>query len=101
MMIILIQCLIQTFIDESKSSKVSKFARLLHDSSLQRVKNVGPLYPLPFKSAIEKSPGLKGKLEAALKADQEKQKRLTAAKTAASASSQPKIQLKMNFSNFK
>ena len=100
-MLILIQSLIQTLIDDSKGEKVSKFSRLLHESSLQRVKSVGPLYPLPFKSAIEKSPGLRSKLETALKADQEKQKRLTAAKTAASASSQPKIQLKMNFSNFK
>lgn len=100
-MLILIQSLIQTLIDDSKSEKVSKFSRLLHESSLQRVKSVGPLYPLPFKSAIEKSPGLRIKLETALKADQEKQKRLTAAKTAASASSQPKIQLKMNFNNFK
>ena len=101
MMLILIQSLIQTFIDESKPVKVSKFSRLLHENSLQRVKKVGPLYPIPFKSAIEKSPGLKVKLETALKADQEKQKRLTAAKSAASATSQPKIQLKMNFSNFK
>lgn len=102
MMLILIQCLIQAFIDESKQTKVSKFSRQLHENALQCVKKVGPLYPMPFKSAMEKSPGLKTRLEIALKADQEKQKRLTAAKAAAaSATSQPKIQLKMNFSNFK
>lgn len=59
------------------------------------------MYPVPFKGAMERSPGLKVKLEFALKADQEKQKRMTAARTASSVSSQPKIQLKMNFSNFK
>ena len=101
MMLIFIQSLIHTFVDESTQNKVSKFSRLLHESSLQRVKSVGPLYPLPFKSAIEKSPGLKVRLETALKADQEKQKRLSAAKAMASNSAQPKIQLKMNFSNFK
>ena len=101
MMLILIPCLIQMLIDSSQQNKATKFSRLLHEHSLQRLKKIGPMYPLPFKSVIEQSPAIKTKLETALKADQEKAKRQSVTQNTSAASLQPKIQLKMNFSNFK
>ena len=101
-MLLLIPCLTQVLIDESKQIKSTKFPHQLHQHSLERLKKIGPLYPLAFKGAIEKSPEIRTKLETALKADKEKVKRQQDSKSASSTlSSQPKIQLKMNFSNFK
>eukprot|EP00794_Sanderia_malayensis_P020258 gene20258-22242_t len=98
MMCILIPFLIQMLPDESASSSTSKYTRLICEHSLERIKKIGPMYPHPFKAVMEKSPSLKSKLEASLKSNQRSMKQQDAT---SAANTQPKIQLKMNFSNFK
>ena len=101
MMLILIPCLVNLLYDGSQQSLISRYQRLIHDHSLERIKKIGPVYPKPFKTVMEKSPALKLKLETALKSAQRTPQTQVSSKGTHAVDSQPKIQLKMNFSNFK
>ena len=100
MMAILIPCLVQLLLDGSQRTNPSKFASQLHDHCLQRLTKIGPLYPEPFKIVMGQSPELKQKLEAAVRNNQGTARR-AAGQQEPKAAAKPKIQLKMDFSNFK
>ena len=100
-MCILVPCLIEMLTDGTQQRTSTKHSHLLHEYSLERLKRIGPMYPAPFKTVMEQSPALRSKLEASLRASQETKKQEVASKNISITAAQPKIQLKMNFSNFK
>ena len=79
----------------------------LHDHALQRLMQIGPRYPVPFKAVMQGSPQLRQQLESAVRASQAAPSTGPGAARAAhraakpQAQQPPSIKLKMDFSNFK
>ena len=104
MLNLLIPLLISLLVSPDKSSSLSNGQRLVHAHALERLKLMGPKYPVEFKTIVASNPQFKKTLESALKSSQE------VGKISQSTSStgafvrqpaQPTIKLKMDFSNFK
>jgi hypothetical protein len=92
--------LVNLLLDSSVLSGATKISRRQHESAFQKLLSIGPKYPIPFKTIMAGSPEMKQRLENAVRSNQAK----TTAKTTSQpkqTSSQPKIKLKMDFSNFK
>ena len=92
--------LVNLLLDSSVLSGATKITRKQHEFAFQKLLGIGPKYPVPFKTIMARSPEMKQRLENAVRSNQAK----TTAKTTSQpkqTSSQPKIKLKMDFSNFK
>lgn len=100
MLSLFLPLLVNLLLDSPSLSSATKFSRKLHEFAFQKLLSIGPKYPLPFKTIMAGSPELKQRLEGAVRSNQAK----TSAKTTSltkPTTTQPKIKLKMDFSNFK
>ena len=92
--------LVDLLLDSSVLPGATKISRRQHEHAFQKLLSIGPKYPAPFKTIMSGSPDMKRRLENAVRSNQVN----TTAKTInqpKQSSSQPKIKLKMDFSNFK
>lgn len=83
----------------------TKYARQLHDHSLQWLMRIGPKYPQEFKALMGQTTELRVKLETAIRHSQQSTDEKLKSDVQLSAKQQsnhqkPTIELKTNFSNF-
>ncbi|XP_069494576.1 HEAT repeat-containing protein 5A isoform X2 [Ambystoma mexicanum] len=94
----LLPVLISFLLDENALGSASLPSRSLHEFALQNLMQIGPQYSSVFKSLMASSPTMKGRLEAAVKGNQESLRSKAAPRSAqAPGKSSPSIQLKTNF----
>lgn len=94
--------LVSLLLDESTAPHASPLSCAVSDQVLDRLTEVGRLYPDHFRTVMNMSANLKLRLEAAVRLKQKTQsqaKAKVAQKT--TQPTKPTITLKMDFSNFK
>ena len=104
MVAVYIPVLVSLLLDEKSAPQSSPSRRAIGDLCLDRLTELGGLYPDHLRTVMSTSPHLKPILAAAVKlrhASQEKAKAIQAAKSAGPTVAKPTITLKMNFGNFK
>ena len=102
MVALYIPVLVAFLLDESSAPQASREASMISDRSLERLTEIGRLYPEHFRAVMSMSANLKPRLEAAVKLKQKRQNQeKTMATRSAPQPAKPTITLKMDFSNFK
>ncbi|XP_038612606.1 HEAT repeat-containing protein 5A isoform X2 [Tachyglossus aculeatus] len=93
----LLPILISFLLDENALGSAPATARNLHEFALQNLMQIGPQYSSVFKSLMAASPGMKARLEAAVKGNQESLKLKATPKHAKNPGKNSSIQLKTSF----
>ena len=99
MMGLLVPLFISLLLQPAELRTTSKQRRAVHEHVLQRLTLIGPKYPSAFRTVMSSSPGLKSRLEAAVR--DQASSRTGQAMVSTQKQQQPAIKLKMDFSNFK
>lgn len=95
---LLVPTLISYLLDDTTFSTASTASKGLHEFALQNLMHTGPLYPAAFKTVIGAAPGLKTRLEAAIRSRQADSNAKTAARqTQPTVQAAPTIKLKTSF----
>ncbi|XP_072123379.1 HEAT repeat-containing protein 5A isoform X1 [Mobula birostris] len=98
---LLLPILISFLLDENALTSAPNPAKSLHEFALQNLMRLGPQYPAIFQKLVGMSPGMKARLEGAVKGNQESIKAKKAAgQSKCSGKKSLSIQLKTDFSNF-
>lgn len=94
--------LVSLLLDEHVAAQASPDSQAVNDQLLNRLTEVGRLYPEHFRTVMTMSASLKPRLEAAVRLKQRAQNQAKS-RTAPQITqpSKPTITLKMDFSNFK
>ena len=98
---LLVPILISLLSDSANLPKGDKITKNLHEKALQKLMQIGPKYPEPFRTIISSAPDLKTRLEGAVRANQASAKPKQPAVQPKVAPTQPSIKLRMDFSNYK
>jgi hypothetical protein len=104
MMALYIPILVSLLLDETTGPQAGTERRALSDRCLERLTELGRLYPEHLRTVMSASAQLKPRLEAAVRLRQKNQaaaKARAAARSAGPQQTKPSITLKMDFSNFK
>lgn len=102
---LLVPILINYLIEPHQMKMSTKYARQLHEQSLQWLMRIGPKYPQEFKALMGQTTELRVKLETAIRHSQQSTNEKLKTDMQSSAKQQtnhqkPTIELKTNFSNF-
>jgi len=104
---ILVPVLVTYLVEPDRLSASPAVVRALHDLALQKLVDIGPLYPAQFRAVLQGAPDLRMRLEVAVKGQHLRASQLAAGGGKASSDggqsalhAQSKIKLKTDFSNF-
>ncbi|OCT68730.1 HEAT repeat-containing protein 5A isoform X2 [Xenopus laevis] len=94
----LLHLLISFLLDENALGSAPHYSRALHDFGLHSLTSFGACYPAQFRKLMSSSPGLRSRLEAALRGNQESLKPKASNRgSRGGGHGSPSIQLKTNF----
>ncbi len=100
----LLSLLVPILVSCLQDSAKDRYLKTLHDSALQNLNKIGPLYPSEFRTVMQNSPHLRTRLESALKAQTASHPETKRSDNIKPITSQqpakPSIKLKTDFSNF-
>lgn len=106
---LVVPILVSFLIDQDKLHQSSAFHRKLHDTSLQKLVEIGPQYRTHFLAVLQCMPELRTRFEAAVRAQHHQRSKPTSVGRGTSSgggsaggaqAGAQSIQLKMDFSNF-
>ena len=108
MLSVLVPMLVSYLIEPEHEKLTTAISLKLHQVALQKLMQIGPLYPTHFRTIMQSSNDLRNRIETAIKAQQNptaaqqhssKKSAVDGSKTSA-IPSKPSITLKTNFGNF-